>query len=71
MKILFYADTVFSFGGVQRVLAVVSKALSKSCDVTILSTDVSFDFGMYEYDKSAGLFVYITYKSPTDFQFCF
>lgn len=71
MKILFYADTVFSFGGVQRVLAVVSKALSKSCDVTILSTDVSFDFGMYEYDKSAVKFDYITYKSPTDLQFCF
>lgn len=39
MKILFYADTVFGFGGVQRVLAVVAKALAASHDVTILTTD--------------------------------
>ena len=29
MKIVFYSDTVFSFGGVQRVLAVVAKTLSR------------------------------------------
>ena len=28
MKILFYADTVFGYGGVQRVLSVVAKSLA-------------------------------------------
>ena len=47
MKILFYADTVFGFGGVQRVLAVIAKALSEDNDVTILSTDTDENLSMY------------------------
>lgn len=39
MKILFYADTVFSFGGVQRVLGVIANKFATVHDVTILSTD--------------------------------
>ena len=46
MKILFYADTVFGFGGVQRVLAVIAKALAKDNDVTILSTDTDENLSM-------------------------
>ena len=49
MKILFYADTVFGFGGVQRVLAVIAKALSDEHDVTILSTDTDVNLSMYGY----------------------
>lgn len=39
MKILFYTNSIYSFGGVQRVLAVVAKALSEEHDVTILTLD--------------------------------
>ena len=49
MKILFYADTVFGFGGVQRVLAVIAKSLSEQHDVTILSTDTAENLSMYDY----------------------
>jgi glycosyltransferase involved in cell wall biosynthesis len=39
MKICFFCDSIFSFGGVQRVLAVIAKELAKSNDVTILTLD--------------------------------
>lgn len=38
-KICFYCDTLFSVGGVQRVLAVIAKALSPNYDITILTHD--------------------------------
>ncbi len=69
MKILFYADTVFSFGGVQRVLAVVAKALSATHDVTILTTDLAEDRSMYDYKSSNVRFDFISYKSARDFQY--
>ena len=61
MKILFYADTVFGFGGVQRVLAVIAKSLSEQHDVTILSTDTAENLSMYDYRESNVRFEYITY----------
>lgn len=61
MRILFYCDTVFGFGGVQRVLAVVAQALARNNDVTILSTDTQENLSMYGYDKSAVKFRYINY----------
>lgn len=39
MKICFFCDSIFSFGGVQRVLAVIAKELAKSNDVTIITLD--------------------------------
>lgn len=39
MKILFYCDTAFGYGGVERVLSVIAKAMTEHHDVTILSTD--------------------------------
>lgn len=39
MKICFFCDSIFSIGGVQRVLAVVAKELAKTHDVTILTMD--------------------------------
>lgn len=69
MKILFYADTVFGFGGVQRVLAVIAKALSDEHDVTILSTDTYVNLSMYGYKQSNVKFDYITYQGKIDLEF--
>ena len=71
MKILFYADTVFGFGGVQRVLAVIAKALSDEHDVTILSTDTDVNLSMYGYGQSKVKFEYITYQGNRDLEFYF
>ena len=38
-RICFLTDSIFSVGGVQRVTAVIAKALSKSCAVTIVTFD--------------------------------
>ena len=32
-------DSIFSYGGVQRVTAVIAKELAKDCDVTIVTLD--------------------------------
>ena len=65
MKLLFYCDTVFGYGGVERVLAELSKALSKSHEVTVLSTDMRKDYAMYGYDRSQVKFRFIEYgKAP-------
>jgi glycosyltransferase involved in cell wall biosynthesis len=39
MKICFYCDSIFTFGGVQRVLAVLAKELSKKHEISILTLD--------------------------------
>ena len=61
MKILFYCDTVFGYGGVERVLSVIAQAMAKDNDVTILSTDTRANTEMYGYNKSSVRFQYITY----------
>lgn len=38
-KICFLVDSIFSYGGVQRVTAVIAKALSRKYDVTIVTFD--------------------------------
>lgn len=38
-RICFLMDSIFSFGGVQRVTAVIAKELSKDCQVTIVTFD--------------------------------
>ena len=38
-RICFLTDSIFSFGGVQRVTAVIAKELAKDCDVTIVTFD--------------------------------
>ena len=63
MRILFYCDTVFSFGGVQRVLAEIAKALSGKHEVTILTTDTCTDLSMYGYAESTVLFDYFSYSA--------
>ena len=64
MKVLFYSDTVFSFGGVQRVLAEISKRLSTEMDVTILTSDSPVDTSMYDYRYSHVKFEQIEYPKP-------
>lgn len=61
MKILFYCDTVFGYGGVERVLSVIAQTMAKANDVTILSTDLRGDITMYDYDRSNVKFEYISY----------
>src|SRR5574344_1155266 len=39
MKICFFCNSIFSFGGVQRVMAVIAKEMAKSNNVCILSLD--------------------------------
>jgi glycosyltransferase involved in cell wall biosynthesis len=39
MKICFFCDSIYSYGGVQRVLAVIAKELSKSHDIYIMTLD--------------------------------
>ena len=65
MRILFYCDTVFSFGGVQRVLAEIAKALSGKHEVTILTTDTCTDLSMYGYAESTVLFDYFSYSASS------
>ena len=39
IKICFYCDSIFSVGGVQRILAVIAGAISAKHEVTILTLD--------------------------------
>ena len=50
IKICFYCDSIFSFGGVQRILAVIAGAISAKHEVTILTLDKpeQEDLNMYE-----------------------
>ena len=64
-RICFLMDSVFSFGGVQRVTAVIAKELSRDCDVTIVTLDApekkdtSF-YGLDEVNISYRFFSYPT-----------
>lgn len=68
-KILFYADTVYGFGGVQRVLAVIAKALSENHDVTILTIDTAEDNRLYGYAESGVIFRRMSYHTPKDISY--
>lgn len=63
MNICFYCDSIFSFGGVQRVLAVVAKALSASHRVTILTMDSPTleDTSLYELNQTDITYQYLSY----------
>ena len=53
-KICFLTDSIFSFGGVQRVTAVIAKELAKDNDVTIVTLDdpKSMDTSLYNLNKA-------------------
>lgn len=63
MKICFYCESVFTFGGVQRVLAVVASALARHHEVTILTHDPlsDADTTLYGLDQSGIRFEYMHY----------
>ena len=72
MKILFYADTVFGYGGVQRVLSVVAKSLAAengksvglSNKVDILTIDNDSHVDIYGYKQTPITFKYISFHTP-------
>lgn len=74
MKILFYCNSIFTFGGVQRVLAVIAEALSKQHEITILTLDNPDieDRKMYQLDQSTVKFDYIKYHElpRTEYLLC-
>ena len=53
-KICFLTDSIFSFGGVQRVTAVIAKKLAKEYDVTIVTLDnpKSMDTSLYNLNEA-------------------
>lgn len=61
-KICFYCDSIFTFGGVQRVLAVIATALTANHEITILTQDSpdQEDLSMYELGQTNIRFRYIS-----------
>lgn len=53
-KICFLTDSIFSFGGVQRVTAVIAKELAKDYDVTIITLDdpKTMDTSLYNLNEA-------------------
>ena len=51
-KVCFLVDSIFSIGGVQRVTAVIAKALSNTYEVTIVTLDApsAYDTTLYGLD---------------------
>lgn len=49
-RICFLIDSIFSYGGVQRVTAVIAKELAKDCDVTIVTLEDPKDENTSLYD---------------------
>lgn len=71
MKICFYCDTIFSFGGVQRVLGVLAAALSKKYDVTILTMDSKAQENrtLYGMDDGSISYKYISFAKLPFYEF--
>ena len=62
MKICFYCDTIFSIGGVQRVLAVLAKSLANKNVVTIITHDkpIAKNTQMYDLYEANINYIFIT-----------
>ena len=56
-------DSIFSYGGVQRVTAVIAKELAKDCDVTIVTFDdpKAENTSLYDLNKANIHYRYFTY----------
>lgn len=65
MKICFFVDSIFSFGGVQRVTAVLAKLLAEEHDVTLLTLDdpSSEDTSLYEMNQVQMNYEYFQYPA--------
>lgn len=64
-RICFIVDSIFSFGGVQRVTAVIAKELAKDYDVTIFTFDkpTSQNTTLYELSESSINYHFFSYPS--------
>lgn len=66
-KICFLVDSIFSFGGVQRVTAVIARTLAKDYDVTIVTMDdpAAKDTSFYDLEDSSVHYRFFRYP-PTN-----
>ncbi len=64
-KICFVVDSIFSYGGVQRVTAVIAKELSKDHEVSVLTFDKSneYETDPYEIKETNITYHYIEYPN--------
>ena len=62
-RICFLVDSIFSYGGVQRVTAVIAKELAKTYDVTIVTFDnpEDKDISLYELNEATITYKFFTY----------
>lgn len=74
MKICFLTDSIFSFGGVQRVTAVIAKELAKDNDITIVTFDSSSaeDTSLYNLYQADIHYRYFSYPETSKWKnlFC-
>ena len=63
-KICFLIDSIFSIGGVQRVTAVIAKALANDYDVAIVTFDDPSKEDISMYDLKDAAIQYIFFKYP-------
>lgn len=71
MNICFLCDSIFTFGGVQRVLSVVAKALSASHEITIVTLDSPSlkDTSLYGLDQADIQYEFIHFDPPTAIEY--
>ena len=71
MRICFYCDSIFSFGGVQRVLSVIAKELSQRHEVTIVTHDDPSmkDITMYDLQESEIEYQFINYPDSPFYEY--
>ena len=64
-RICFLVDSIFSYGGVQRVTAVIAKELAKTYDITIVTFDnpKAMDTSLYELDEANIDYRFFAYPS--------
>ena len=63
-RICFLVDSIFTFGGVQRVTAVIAKELSRSYDVTIVTMDDPSEMNLQMYDLATANLSFRFFKWP-------
>jgi len=66
MRICFFCDSIYSYGGVQRVVAVIAKALSKNHEVYIMTLDEdSSHEDIYHLNKSKVKVIFFKFNPVT------
>lgn len=64
-RICFLVDSIFSYGGVQRVTAVIAKELCKEYDITIVTMDEPSAMNLQMYDLGSANLSYRFFKWPS------